>query len=262
MRKWNSKTPSRCLEKTPVGGFKTILKRASGDCVEGSETQAWSTAQGRRQGVKERQEGIASNKAWQSQVWQRRQAAEVCKQQGNCLEASAEVYNRRQWSTVETAPTENTSVHGHDSYLGSSLGEKRCLQGTRLPSYRRTCKKVRLKHGRDRERTRSCLTAGHSRDSIRPSARPTLTYRGKEKRQTDNVCLTTVYRNGMRGAKSEGAQITYTQKVQDTEQVTKKDALRKDWCTIKNKGHRTYRGPIGYSNTLHKTTDVQFSVII
>ena len=85
-------------------------------------------------------------------------------------------------------------------------------------------KKVRLKHGRDRERTRSCLTAGHSRDSIRPSARPTLTYRGKEKRQTDNVHLTTVYRNGMRGAKCEGAQITYTQKVQDTEQVTKKDA--------------------------------------
>ena len=40
MRKWNSKTPSRCLEKTPVGGFKMILKRASGDCVEGSETQA------------------------------------------------------------------------------------------------------------------------------------------------------------------------------------------------------------------------------
>ena len=47
---------------------------------------------------------------------------------------------------------------------------------------------------------------------------------GNEKRQTDNVCLTTVYRNGMRGAKCEGAQITYTQKVQDTEQVTKKDA--------------------------------------
>ena len=47
-----------------------------------------------------------------------------------------------------------------------------------------------------------------------------------EKRQTDNVCLTTVYRNGMRGAKCEGAQITDTQKVQDTEQVTKKDAER------------------------------------
>ena len=41
-----------------------------------------------------------------------------------------------------------------------------------------------------------------------------------EKLQTDNVCLTTVYRNGMRGAKCEGAQITYTQKVQDMEQVT------------------------------------------
>ena len=45
-----------------------------------------------------------------------------------------------------------------------------------------------------------------------------------EKRQTDNACLTTVYRNGMRGDKCEGAQSTYTQKVQDTEQVTKKDA--------------------------------------
>ena len=44
-----------------------------------------------------------------------------------------------------------------------------------------------------------------------------------EKRQTDNVCLTTVYRNGMRGDKCE-AQITYTQKVQDSERVTKKDA--------------------------------------
>ena len=41
-----------------------------------------------------------------------------------------------------------------------------------------------------------------------------------EKQQTDNVCITTVYRNGMRGDKCEGAQITYTQKVQDTEQVT------------------------------------------
>ena len=41
-----------------------------------------------------------------------------------------------------------------------------------------------------------------------------------EKLQTDNVCLTTVYRSGMRGAKCEGAQITYTQKVQDMEQVT------------------------------------------
>ena len=26
------------VEKTPVGGFKMILKRASGDCVEESET--------------------------------------------------------------------------------------------------------------------------------------------------------------------------------------------------------------------------------
>ena len=32
-------------------------------------------------------------------------------------------------------------------------------------------KKVRLKRGRDSERTRSCLTSDHSRDSIRPSTR-------------------------------------------------------------------------------------------
>ena len=42
-------------------------------------------------------------------------------------------------------------------------------------------KKVRLKHGRDRERTSACVTAGYSRDSILPSARPTLTPKGKEK---------------------------------------------------------------------------------
>ena len=36
-----------------------------------------------------------------------------------------------------------------------------------------------------------------------------------EKRQTDNVCISTVYRNGMRGDNCEGAK-----KVQDTEQVT------------------------------------------
>ena len=40
---------------------------------------------------------------------------------------------------------------------------------------------------------------------------------------TDGQC---VPNNGMRGAKCEGAQITDTQKVQDTEQVTKK--MRKD----------------------------------
>ena len=49
-----------------------------------------------------------------------------------------------------------------------------------------------------------------------------------EKQQTDNVCRTTVYRNGMRGAKCEGAQSTYTQKVQDMEQVTKKKKKKKD----------------------------------
>ena len=32
-----------------------------------------------------------------------------------------------------------------------------------------------------------------------------------EKRQTDNVCRTTVYRNGMRGAKCEGALYRHTE---------------------------------------------------
>ena len=35
--RWSKKRRS-VVEKTPVGGFKTILKRASGDCVEESET--------------------------------------------------------------------------------------------------------------------------------------------------------------------------------------------------------------------------------
>ena len=76
--------------------------------------------------------------------------------------------------------TENTSVYDHDSDLGSSLGEKRSFQCTRLPSYRRACKKVRLKHGRDRERTSACMAAGHSIDSILSSARPTLVPKGKK----------------------------------------------------------------------------------
>ena len=41
------------------------------------------------------------------------------------------------------------------------------------------------------------------------------------RKTTDGQCVpNTAYRNGMRGAKCEGAQITYTQKVQDMEQVT------------------------------------------
>ena len=35
--RWSKKRRS-VVEKTPVGGFKTILKRASGDCVKESET--------------------------------------------------------------------------------------------------------------------------------------------------------------------------------------------------------------------------------
>ena len=66
-------------------------------------------------------------------------------------------------------------------------------------------KKDRLKHGRDSERTRSCLTAGHGRDSIRKSARPTPTPRGIEKRQTSRSCILTGHRKGYGATICEGA---------------------------------------------------------
>ena len=50
-------------------------------------------------------------------------------------------------------------------------------------------KKVRLKHGRDRERTSACTAAGHIIDSILSSARPTLV--PKEKRQSSRVRVLT-----------------------------------------------------------------------
>ena len=134
-----------------------------------------------------------------------RQAAEVSKQQDNRSDVSTEAYKfLRQWSTVETAPTENTSVHGHDSDLGSSRGEKRSFQCTRLPSYRRACKKVRLKHGQDRERTSACVTAGYSRDSILPSARPTLIPKGKEKRQSSRARALTGHKKRRKATICEG----------------------------------------------------------
>ena len=66
-------------------------------------------------------------------------------------------------------------------------------------------KKVRLKRGRDSERTRSCLTSDHSRDSIRPSVRPTPTPRGIEKRQTSRSCILTGHRKGYGATICEGA---------------------------------------------------------
>ena len=147
------------------------------------------------------QEGVASNKAEedivaskaeQSQVWLRdkRRRSASCKTTAPTWAPRCTIV-LRQWSPVETAPTENTSVHGHDSDLGSSLGEKRRFQCRRLPSYRRTCKKVRLKHGRDRERTSACTAAGHRIDSILSSARPTLVPKGKKKRQSSRVRVLT-----------------------------------------------------------------------
>ena len=142
--------------------------------------------------MKERQEGIASNKAGQSQVWQRRQAAEVCSSKatasrraprGTIGASEAHSRQRRLKTRACMATTATSGVASAKNAVCKARGY-RPIEGC--------VKKVRLKHGRDRERTRSCLTAGHSRDSIRPSARPTLTYRGKEKRQTENVCLTTV----------------------------------------------------------------------
>ena len=111
-----------------------------------------------------------------------RQAAEVSKLQDNRSDVSAEAYKfLRQWSPVETAPTENTSVHGHDSDLGSSLGEKRSFQCTRLPAYRRACKKGSPKAWpRQRADECVCTVAGHRIDSILSSARPTLVPKGKK----------------------------------------------------------------------------------
>ena len=65
-------------------------------------------------------------------------------------------------------------------------------------------KKVRLKHGRDRERTSACVTAGYSRDSILPSARPTLTPIGKEKRQTSRARVLTGHKKIHRATICEG----------------------------------------------------------
>ena len=65
-------------------------------------------------------------------------------------------------------------------------------------------KKVRLKHGRDRERTSACVTAGYSRDSILPSARPTLTPKGKEKRQTSRARVLTGHKKRHKATICEG----------------------------------------------------------
>ena len=60
-------------------------------------------------------------------------------------------------------------------------------------------KKARLKRGRDSERTRSCLTSDHSRDSNRPSTRcekqayETDTYTQRDRKTTDGK-VTRVYR--------------------------------------------------------------------
>ena len=50
-------------------------------------------------------------------------------------------------------------------------------------------KKVRLKHGRDRERTSACMAAGHSIHSILSSARPTLVPKGKKTTVVKGACI-------------------------------------------------------------------------
>ena len=80
--------------------------------------------------MKERQEGIASNKAGQSQVWQRRQEAEVCKQQGNCLEASAEVYNTM-WPDSRPQQRQYSAVCETDTYIQR---ERKTTDGQCVPN--------------------------------------------------------------------------------------------------------------------------------
>ena len=76
-------------------------------------------------------------------------------------------------------------------------------------------KEVHLKHGRDRERTSSCLTAGYSIDSILPSARPTLTSIGKEKRQMSRARVLTGHRKRHRATVCEGAHTNTLRVVKD-----------------------------------------------
>ena len=85
----------------------------------------------------------------------------------------------------------NTSVHDHDSDLGSSLGEKRSFQCTRLPSYRRACKKGSPKAW-PRQRADECVHG--SRPQYRQYSvvceTDTCT-QGKEKRQSSRVRVLT-----------------------------------------------------------------------
>ena len=80
---------------------------------------------------------------------ERRHAAELRNQQGNGLEASAEVWNRCQWRMGEIALTEKRSVVDLYSDRGSYRGASVYVRGMREPPYKKTCKKNRLKHGRD-----------------------------------------------------------------------------------------------------------------
>ena len=76
-------------------------------------------------------------------------------------------------------------------------------------------KKVSLKHGRDRERTSACVTAGYSRDSILPSVRPTLTPIGKENRQTSRACVLTGHKKIHRATICEGVHTNTLRVVKD-----------------------------------------------
>ena len=111
-----------------------------------------------------------------------RQAAEVSKLQDNCSDVSAEAYkffapvklgwNSADWKTQACMTMTATS---------GVVSAKNAVFNARgyLPIEERV-KKVRLKHGRDRERTSACMAAGHSIDSILSSAKPTLVPKGKK----------------------------------------------------------------------------------
>ena len=155
-----------------------------------------------------------------------RQAAEVSKQQDNRSDVSAEAYKfLRQWSPVETAPTENTSVHGHDSDLGSSLGEKRSFQCTKLPSYRRACKKGSPKAW-PRQGADECVHG--SRPQYRQYSvvceTDTCT-QGKEKRQSSRVRVLTGHQKRHKVTICDGVHTNTWRVVEGTKTGTQTEAI-------------------------------------
>ena len=119
-----------------------------------------------------------------------RQSAEVSKLQDRRERRSVQILCASE-ARLKQRLTENTSVYDHDSDLGSSLGEKRSFQCTRLPSYRRACKKGSPKAW-PRQRADECVHG--SRPQYRQYSvvceTDTCT-QGKEKRQSSRVRVLT-----------------------------------------------------------------------